>query len=70
MLATEEYELLQSTIGTHIPRLDGGILYSLQIGLRKEMSVTYQPSSWPVSFDLGYSISVGPTGTIRYVIPL
>jgi len=40
------------------------------LGLRKEMSVTYQPSSWPVSFDLGYSISVGPTSTIRYVIPI
>jgi len=50
--------------------MDQGIFDGKYLGLRKEMSVTYQPSSWPVSFDLGYSISVGPTSTIRYVIPL
>ena len=47
-----------------------GLLASENSGLRKEMSLTYQPSSMPVSFDVGYSFSVGPTTTVRYVIPL
>jgi len=47
-----------------------GLLSSENSGLRKEMSLTYQPSSMPVSFDVGYSLSVGPTTTVRYVIPL
>ncbi|MDA8629671.1 hypothetical protein N9P12_03220, partial [Bacteroidia bacterium] len=47
-----------------------GLLSSENSGLRKEMSLTYQPSSMPVSFDVGYSFSVGPTTTVRYVIPL
>jgi len=47
-----------------------GLLDSENNGLRKEMTLTYQPSSMPVSFDVGYSFSVGPTTTVRYVIPL
>ena len=47
-----------------------GVLASENNGLRKEISVTYQPSSMPVSFDVGYSFSVGPTTTVRYVIPI
>jgi len=47
-----------------------GLLDSENNGLRKEMTLTYQPSSMPVSFDVGYSFNVGPTTTVRYVIPL
>lgn len=46
-----------------------GLLSSESSGLRKEISLTYQPSSMPVSFDVGYSFNVGPTTTVRYVIP-
>ncbi len=47
-----------------------GLLASENNGLRKEMSFTYQPSSMPLSFDVGYSFNIGPTTTVRYVIPL
>ena len=47
-----------------------GLLDSENNGLRKEMTLTYQPSSMPVSFDVGYSFNIGPTTTVRYIIPL
>ncbi|MEC8693240.1 MAG: OmpA family protein [Bacteroidota bacterium] len=47
-----------------------GSLLDSDNGLRKELTVTYQPNNLPVSFDLGYSFGVGPTTNVRYVIPL
>jgi outer membrane protein OmpA-like peptidoglycan-associated protein len=47
-----------------------GSLLDSDDGLRKELTVTYQPNKLPVSFDVGYSFGVGPTTTVRYIIPL
>ena len=47
-----------------------GSLLDSDNGLRKELTVTYQPNKIPLSIDVGYSFSVGPTTTLRYVLPL
>ena len=39
-------------------------------GLRKEIAVSYQLPKYPLSVEIGYSLSIGPTTTFRYLIPM
>lgn len=39
-------------------------------GLRKEIAVSYQLPKYPFSAEIGYSLTIGPTTTFRYIIPM